>query len=142
MRVMRKSARRISSFHYFLRRVRQKILAFKISYRIVALLLIGAVIFLLGGGVYDVVVKPSPYGVSPEGEIVFFRPRTLQDQLLGGSIIVMILYALGTLGLLMAYRSTKYVYNPRHAAILLLVGVAFMILAFMLMESIIHNYKT
>jgi len=41
----------------------------------------------------------------------------------------------------MVYQSTRHFYRPRYAAILLLVGSAFMVLAFVMVESIVYNYK-
>ena len=141
MRFMKKVDRKISSLSYFFRKTYRRLSASKPPYYITALAMIGASIFLLGGGIYDILVKPSPYGVVGGGAIIFFYPQSLQYQLLGGSVIVMMLYALGALGLWMAYRSTRYVRNPRHAAILLIVGVALMVIAFVLVESIVYNYK-
>ncbi|MDH5441214.1 MAG: hypothetical protein ACETWE_08525 [Candidatus Bathyarchaeia archaeon] len=132
---------KISSLSYFLRKTYRRLSASKSPYHIVALALIGGSIFLLGGGIYDILVKPSPYWVSQVGEIVFFYPQSLQYQFLGGSIIIMILYAMGALGLWMVYQSTRHFYKPRYAAILLLVGSAFTVLAFVMVESIIYNYK-
>lgn len=143
----RNVSRRLSSLNYVLRKAYQRLSRYKPSYTLFAFILIAAAIFLLGGGVYDTLDheifggKPFPYWVSQQGEIIFFYPGRLQEQLLGGSVIVMILYALGTLGLLMAYRSAKYVHNPRQATILLVIGVIFIVLAFILIESIVYNYK-
>ncbi|MFQ6095805.1 MAG: hypothetical protein ACE5NN_06645 [Candidatus Bathyarchaeia archaeon] len=137
---MKKLNRKISSLNFFFRKTYRRLSVSKPPYYIIALALAGASIFLLGGGIYDILVKPSPYGVLG-GEIIFFYPQSLQQQLLGGSVIVMVLYALGALGLWMVYRSTRYAHNPRHSAILLFVGMALMVLAFALVESIIYNYK-
>jgi len=139
--------RKLSSINYFFRKVYRKLSIYKPSNTLFALILTGIAIFLLGGGVYDVLLAenppyPYPYWIfwPTQSGIIFFLPR-LQEELLGGSIIIMILYALGTLGLLMIYRSVKYAHNPRHATILLLIGVIFILLTFILIESILYNYK-
>jgi len=141
--------RKLSSVNYAFRKVYRKLSAYKFSHTLAALVVTGLAVFLLGGGVYDVILAENPpypypywiYWISQTGEIVYFYPGRLDMELLGGSVIVMILYALGTLGLLMAYRSMRYVHNPRHGAMLLLIGLIFIILAFVLIESIIYNYK-
>jgi len=141
--------RKVSSFSYALRRAYGKLSAYKPSYTLFALIVMGVAIFLLGGGVYDILLVqnppyPYPYWIfwPTQRGIEFFLPGRLQEELLGGSIIVMFLYVLGTLGLLMAYRSVRYAHNPRQAALLLLIGVVFMLATFFLMESIIYNFKT
>ena len=111
----------------------------KMPKTIIAYALILIVIFLLGGGIYDIVTMPPPYWVYG-GTINFFYP-SLGFQLLGESVIVMILYAIGTAGLLIIYHSIRYVNNPRQAAIALFVGLTFFLIAFILIESIIYNYK-
>jgi len=137
---MKKVNRKLSSLSRFFRKTYWRLSVSKPSYYIFAFILMAVSIFLLGGGIYDILEKPYPYWVYRDG-ILFFYPQSLQYQLLGGSIIVMILYALGALGLLMVYQSAKYAHNPRHAAILLVVGTAFIVLAFMMIESIVYNYK-
>lgn len=147
--------RKVSSLSFLLRKGYLKLSTYKPSYVLFALITVVIAIFLLGGGVYNVLLVEDPLGVlgpwanypywifwPTQSGIQFFLPGRLQDELLGGSIIVMFLYALGTLGLLMTYRSVKYTPNRRHAAILLLMGVIFVLVAFILMESIIINYKT
>lgn len=138
----RKMNRKLSSLDYILRKAYWKLSIYKPSYLIFASILMGAAIFLLGGGLYDLTeTNLWPYWISGTGQIVFFYPGDLNRQFLGGSIIVMILYALGTSGLLMVYRSARYVHNPRQATILLSIGIVFILIAFILMESIIYNYK-
>jgi len=141
--------RKVSSLSFLLRKAYLKLSTYKPSYVLFALITVVIGIFLLGGGVYDILLVadppyPYPYWIfwPTQRGIEFFLPGRLQEELLGGSIIVMFLYALGTLGLLMTYRSVKYTHNARHAAILLLIGVVFVLVAFILMESIIINYKT
>lgn len=147
---MRKGAKRRSSWLYRrFQKLYSRVSAFKPSYRTYILISIGATIFLLGGGVYDILLAmnppeylPYPYWIfwPTQTGIVFFRPG-LQEELLGGSIIIMLLYALGTGGLLLIYRSTKYLRSPRQAAILLSIGLVFTLVAFALVEWVIYNYK-
>ena len=142
---MKKQAdRKVSSLNRFFRKAYWRLSIYKPSYTLFGLISIGVAIFLLGGGVYDILLAKDPTRVLENPQFVYlywiFYPR-LDKELLSGSIIVMVLYTLGTLGLLMAYQSSKYARNPRHATILLLIGVAFTLVAFALIESVIYNYK-
>jgi hypothetical protein len=50
------------------------------------------------------------------------------------------LYALGFVGLLMIYQSTKSAYKPRQAYMMLIIGVTFILLAYIFLEGAI-NFK-
>jgi len=57
----------------------------------------------------------------------------------------MILYALGALGLLLIYQSTKYIRNPRQVSSILRIGVALILIAFVAVEAILYwklNFQT
>jgi hypothetical protein len=47
------------------------------------------------------------------------------------------LYAVGFIGLLAIYQSTKYAYKPRQAYIMLVVGVTLLLLAYIFLEDAI-----
>jgi len=134
----RKVDRKLSSLNYVFRKTYWKLSVFKMPYSLFALISIGLAVFLLGGGVYDILEKPYPYWIYG-ARIVAFYPRELQSQLVVESITVMILYALGTLGLLMVYQSAKYFHRPRQATILLLIGLIFIVFAFILVEKMIYD---
>ena len=55
------------------------------------------------------------------------------------SILVSILYALGAVGLILTYQSTKYVYKPRQAYIMLIVGVSMVTVVYILIEISLRN---
>ena len=103
----------------------------KPSLLVTAFAAIGLCAFLLGGGIYDILVKPPiMWGNS------FVSPR-IHDQVLLESLTAMIVYAMGVTGLLVTYQSTKYAYKPRQAFMLLLVGCALIIIAYLYIENII-----
>jgi hypothetical protein len=90
-------------------------------------------IFLLGGGLYDLLIQPNQaffYG----GRMIVFYPQ-LDEQLLVGSLLVMIFAIMGFSGFLIAYRSTKYASNPRQAYRFLLVGCALLVIGYILIEN-------
>lgn len=96
-------------------------------------LAIAASVFLLGGGIYDILEQPIIAFVSG-GRIIPYYPQALNDQLLGESIASMILYSLGIIGLLLLYQSTKYAYSPREAFTMLLIGLLLLIVGWGLVE--------
>jgi hypothetical protein len=126
--------KRLSSFTFSLQKAYEKLLTAKPSLFIISIVVVGATVFLLGGGVYDFLVKPLVAFISQSGEVLAFYPG-LNDQFILGSIIVMILYVLGFVGFIIAYRSTKYAYNPRQAYRFLLIGCAMILIAYFLVEQ-------
>jgi len=47
------------------------------------------------------------------------------------------LYAIGFVGLLAIYQSTKYAYKPRQAYMMMVIGVALLLLAYIFLEDVI-----
>lgn len=98
-------------------------------------------IFLLGGGVFDVVEKNVPTIVPGPGQQWTFVIRSLSGQTLTESVYSMIFYAVGAAGLYLVFRSTRYAYRRRQAWILLSVGLCMVIMAFIGCEMLL-NLKT
>ena len=121
-----------------MRKAYQRILNIKISWLIIALMAVAASIFLLGGGVFDIIMKPMAIVPGLQGRWIFFWPYELNRQSLNESIIVMLLYGIGFGGFWAMYQSTKYAYKPRQAFILLLAGAVLVILAYFSCETIIN----
>jgi hypothetical protein len=128
-------SKRISSLAFSLQKTYERIATAKPSIFVVAVAIVGLSLFLLGGGIYDILIKPIVAIVASGGRIITFYPFGLSEQFLSGSIIIMILYALGFVGFLVIYRSTKYASNPRLAYRLLLVGSALLLIAYILVEQ-------
>jgi len=125
------------SLGFALRKAYWKILTAKPSIFIVAGIVAALSIFLLGGGIYDILEKPMtslPWGRG----ILFFFPG-LQQQFLGDSLFAMFSYAIGVVGILLMYQSTKYAYKPRQAFMLLLLGAIFIIIAYVFIEYAIFS---
>jgi hypothetical protein len=88
--------------------------------------------FLLGGGLLTIITQPPP-AIYSQGRFYFLFPS--MDQQLGmDTVFSAILYAVGLVGLLLMYRSTKNAYKPRQAYMTLIIGVALLLLAYMLLE--------
>ena len=132
---------RLISFGYTARKAYEKITTAKPSIFLVAIIVAGFSIFLLGGGIYDILEQPLlsiPIGT----RILFFYPGTLSEQTILDSMFAMMSYLFGVVGILVMYQSTKYAYRPRQAFMLLLVGAIFFLLAYFLMENLIYQKLT
>jgi hypothetical protein len=93
----------------------------------------GASIFLLGGGIYDIVRRPAIAFISG-GRIIPYYPETLNEQLVGESAATMILYSMGAIGLLLMYQSTKYAQSPREAYTMIMIGLLIFIIGWTVVE--------
>ena len=120
-----------------LRKIYDKISSYRLSRSLIAALIMAISIFLLGGGIYDIFMNPPVILPVGEGRLLPFIPYDINSQLLIGSIGVIILYALGALGLLIIYHSTRYVHNQRTASFLIGIGMGFLLISFGIIESII-----
>lgn len=127
-----------ASLGFTLRRAYWKILTAKPSVFIVAAIVTSFSVFLLAGGIYDILEKPLaaiPYG----SRVLFFYPYTLQAQAVIESVGVMVSYAMGAVGILLMYQSTKYAYKPRQAFMMLLSGVILILIAYFYIESLVFS---
>ena len=104
---------------------------------IVAAVVMAFSIFLLGGGIYDIFMDPLAIWHIGGGRFISFVPYRIHEQLLMGSIGVMILYSLGALGLLLIYQSARYIRRPRQVSLLSKIGVALFLIAFAAVEFIL-----
>jgi hypothetical protein len=109
----------------------------KPSTLILSIVAIGIAVFLFGGGVYDLTMKPFP-AVYSGTHFILVDPR-LSEQFISDSIVATILYSLGVIGLLAIYQSTKYAYKPRQAYMMLIVGAVLLLLAYIFLESAIQQ---
>lgn len=92
-------------------------------------------VFLLGGGLYTLITKP-PTAYFGSSEIYFLYPN-ISQQFVSDTIVSCTLYALGFVGLLAIYQSTKSAYKPRQAYMLLVIGVTFLLLSYIFLEGAI-----
>lgn len=127
--------RRISSLAFFMQKAYWKMVTTKPSIFVIAVLAVATSIFLLGGGIYDLLEKPLLAIIQTGGRIVVYYPYAINDQFLVESVIIMVAYAIGVVGLILTYQSTKYVYRPRQAFILLLVGCILILISYIFTEQ-------
>jgi len=128
--------RRLVSLGYAARKGYQKLVTAKPSIYVVAGIVVAVSIFLLGGGVFDILEKPLVAIPLSSTRILFFYPGITNQSILD-STIAMLTYSFGVVGIMLMYQSTKYAFKPRQAYILLLVGILFILMAYLIMENLI-----
>jgi len=79
------------------------------------------VIFILGGGVYDIIKSP-PAAVQTSTGLSSIHPYP-GEQTINESIVSMLLYGFGFLGILLINRSTKILYDKSKANMQITVGI-------------------
>jgi hypothetical protein len=127
-------SKQISSFAFSLQKTYERIITAKPSLFLVGVSAVALSFFLLAGGIYDVLIKPIVAYFAAGGQMLVFYP-SLTEQFLLESVIIMVFYSMGFAGFLIAYRSTKYAYNPRTAYRFLLVGCVLLIIGLLLIEN-------
>jgi len=129
-----------TSLGFTLRRAYWKISTAKPSIFIVAAIVTAFSLFLLAGGIYDILEQPLS-AISIGGRVLFFYPY-LQAQVVIESVGVMVAYAMGATGILLMYQSTKYAYKPRQAFMMLLSGVVLILIAYIFIENLVFGKLT
>lgn len=93
----------------------------KISVLLYAVIVVFTV-FVISGGIYNVLEKPL--AILPRGSgWTFIYRGSIHLQTLNESIVAAIIYILGIFGLYLILRSTKLVYRPRQAYMMLMIGL-------------------
>jgi len=132
----RKVKKQASSMSFSLSRWFSKISTAKPSALITSIIVISTAVFLFGGGLYTIIIRPLPSAYY-NNRFYFLYPD-LGAQFISDTVIATMLYAMGFIGLLAIYQSTKYAYKPRQAYMMLAVGVALMFLAYIFLEDSIQ----
>jgi hypothetical protein len=128
-------SKQISSLTFWLQKTYERMITAKPSLFLISISAVALAFFLLGGGVYDIVVDDIAVAYfASGGSMIVFYP-SLTEQFLLESMLVMIFGAIGFAGFLLAYQSTKYAYNPRQAYRLLLVGCVLLLIGYILIEN-------
>lgn len=127
-----KVKREISSLSFTMNKFYRRISNIRPSAMILSIMAMAFAVFLFGGGLYNIIMKPYA-AVYYGGRFIFLYPD-LSMQFLSDSIEAMMLFTLGVIGLVAMYQSTKYAYKPRQAYMLFLVGVVLLFLTYILLE--------
>jgi len=133
--VSKKIKKSASSMSFSLSRWFRKISTAKPSSFAVTLIVISYAVFLFSGGLYTLITHPLP-AVYYSKRFLFLYPE-LSSQFISDTVIAVMLYAIGFVGLLAVYQSTKYAYKPRQAYMMLIIGVTLLLLAYIFLEDAI-----
>jgi len=134
----RTAKKKISSMSYSMNKLYRRVSTTKPSTFILSIIAIAIAIFLFGGGLYDLAMKPYPVYYSETTGYLFLYPQ-ISEQFISDSMVATILYSLGVVGLLVMYQSTKYAYKPRQAYMMLMVGAVLLLLAYIFLEAAIQQ---
>ncbi len=132
-----------SSMSFSLSRGFRKISTAKPSSVAITIVIIAVAVFLFSGGIYTITEQPINYLYSGT-TFYFILSRALRggsalgEQFGAETAIANALYAIGLIGLLAVYQSTKYAYKPRQAYMTLIIGVALLLLAYIFVEFVIR----
>lgn len=136
----RKVKRFFSSTPYLFNKIYRTLTTLKPSNMVLAAVALAVAVFLFGGGLYNIVSRPLPSYYSPSIGFLFVYPG-LSEQWVWDSFIATTLFALGVVGALLMYQSTKYASNPRQAYMMLIVGVMLLIIAYVSIEAVLRVLK-
>ncbi len=95
-------------------------------------------IFLFGGGLFTLINHPLTSYYNSQTQTFFFLYPDISNQFVADTLISITLYALGFVGLLAIYQSTKSAYKPRQAYMLLVIGVTLLLLSYVFLEGSIQ----
>ncbi len=129
--------KKVSSMSFSMNRLYRRISTVRPSTLITSVIVIAFAVFLFGGGIYNIIVRPIPSYYSGDQGFIFLYPR-LSEQFITDSVIAVSLYSLGIIGLLIMYQSTKYAYKPRQAYMMFLTGVILLFVAYIFLEATIR----
>jgi len=87
------------------------------------------IIFILGGGVYDIIKQPNSTVATSSGTYSSISPYS-GEQTINESIVSMFLYASGIAGLYLVYGSTQVLYDKSKANLNLMIGVGLAMIGF------------
>ncbi len=127
-----------SNLSFSLSRWYRKVVTTKPSTFIITAVIIGFAIFLFGGGLFSLTrenILPSWYN-SNTGTFYFLYPD-ISDQFISDTVISVMLYSLGFIGLVSIYQSSKSAYKPRQAYMMLIIGVSLVLLSYIFLEGAI-----
>jgi len=141
--VSKKVKKTASSMSFSLSRWFRKISTAKPSSVAITVIIIAYAVFLFSGGLYTITEQPLAYAYT-SNSFYFILSRTLRrtsalgEQFGAETAISNALYAIGLIGLLAVYQSTKYAYKPRQAYMMLIIGVSLLLLAYIFVEVIVN----
>jgi hypothetical protein len=131
-----KVKKQATSLSFSLSRWFSKISTAKPSTLIVTIAVLGGAIFLFGGGLYDIIVQPQA-SFYTNSKFYFLYPD-ISYQFLFDTVLSVMVYVLGFIGLLSIYQSSKHAYNPRSAYMQMILGVTLLLISYLMLEYFVH----
>jgi len=128
--------RRVSSLSFTMNKLYRTITNAKPTNFLLPTLAIAFAVFFFAGGLYDLIQRPAT-AIFYNNKFLFLNPY-LSQQFVSDSIVAAIIYSLGLIGLIAMYQSTKYVYKPRQAYMMLIVGLTLILMAYIFLEATIQ----
>ena len=103
----------------------------RLAMSIMVVLVVATSIFILGGGVYDIIEARlgNLVAILPTPSYPRFYYTGMTDQTFNESAYFIIFLIMGVSGGYISFRSSRHAYRPREARMLLLIGMALMIVA-------------
>jgi hypothetical protein len=80
------------------------------------------ILFILGGGIYDIIERPPAFLQGANGAVATVHPYP-GEQTINESIISIAMYGVTFVGLLLVYRSTSILYDKQKANTQILIGI-------------------
>jgi len=104
---------------------------------LITLLLVAFVIFVLGGGIYDMMENPP--SILPSSSNPIFYYQGMSEQTLNESAYFIIFLIMSLSGGYLILMSSRMRYRPREAKMLLLFGIAMMLIATTFSEVVLNK---
>lgn len=99
----------------------------KAPMRLIAIAAVIFCIFIIGGGIYDLLENPPSILPGPGGSWIAIHPY-MGEQTLNESFVNMVLNALTFVGMILALKSTQIVYDSKRANTMLIISLALILL--------------
>ena len=106
------------------------------STMLISAVVLGITVFLLGGGVYDIINQP--YAAIYYNSRFYFLYPSLSEQFVFDTVVSGVLYVMGFVGLLTMFQSSRHAYNQRQAYMMMVIGVTLLFLSYLFLEYFIH----
>ena len=105
--------------------------------RSLVIIIVYIALFLLQTGIVYIIFKePLAIGANQQGQAVILYP-SVQDAFIIESIVASIFIFLCSLGFIMLYQASKYVYNKKIAIRILVIGIILIISTFFALQAMI-----
>jgi len=131
-----KVKKQASSLSFSLSKWFQRISTMKPSTFIVSAVVIGAVVFLFAGGLYDIIAQPLIAFYN--GQRFYFLYPDISSQFIFDTVVAAILYVVGFIGLMSIYQSSRHAYNSRQAYMTMIIGATLLLIAYVFLEYFVH----